>query len=284
MSKFNNRPRRDVLYRIRESSNGAGEHVRAFDPGLDGLSEVFHATFTNHVYPLHSHDTWTVLIVDAGLIRYDIGHDDRGADTRRVTVLPPHVAHDGQSALHGRGFRKRVLYLDSEAIGEDLVGRAVDNSTLDDPGLRSSISRLHMAFDHTRDDLEWETLLKGVTSRIRHRLTGKAGPDGSSSTAAATLRDYLESHLCERLRLESVARRLGWNKTHLIRSFCNQYGIPPHRYLIGRRVEEARRHLLAGLAPAEVAVRVGFYDQAHLTRHFRSILSTTPGRFQRSTR
>jgi len=30
---------------------------------------------------------------------------------------------------------------------------------------------------------------------------------------------------------------------------------------------------------AEVAAEVGFYDQAHLARHFRRFIATTPGRF-----
>ncbi|MDF2992143.1 MAG: AraC family transcription regulator, partial [Microbacterium sp.] len=41
----------------------------------------------------------------------------------------------------------------------------------------------------------------------------------------------------------------------------------------------ARRLLLNGATPASVAVKAGFYDQAHLTRHFRKVLGTTPGRF-----
>ena len=44
---------------------------------------------------------------------------------------------------------------------------------------------------------------------------------------------------------------------------------------------EARRLLLDGMPPATVAAEVGFYDQAHLHRHFRNHLATTPGRFQR---
>jgi AraC-like DNA-binding protein len=51
--------------------------------------------------------------------------------------------------------------------------------------------------------------------------------------------------------------------------------------VIGRRVERARQLLLAGHPAADVAVEVGFYDQAHLTRHFRKHTATTPGRFAR---
>ena len=39
---------------------------------------------------------------------------------------------------------------------------------------------------------------------------------------------------------------------------------------------------LSEAAPAEVAAAVGFYDQAHFTRHFRRHTSVTPARFARS--
>ena len=57
------------------------------------------------------------------------------------------------------------------------------------------------------------------------------------------------------------------------------HGVPPHPYLTGRRVELARRLLLAGQRPAEAAVAAGFYDQAHLTRHFRRYLGVSPARY-----
>jgi AraC-like DNA-binding protein len=67
-----------------------------------------------------------------------------------------------------------------------------------------------------------------------------------------------------------------------VRSFSRQFGLTPHAYLIGRRVEAARRLLLEGVAPADVATAVGFYDQAHLTRHFKRHTATTPASYARS--
>jgi hypothetical protein len=57
------------------------------------------------------------------------------------------------------------------------------------------------------------------------------------------------------------------------------FGLPPHAYLNGRRVDLARRLLLAGRRPADVASAAGFYDQPHLNRVFRRYLSTSPGRY-----
>lgn len=41
-----------------------GEWVRAWKPAVPGIHEVFHARFVDHAYPPHTHDAWTVFIVD----------------------------------------------------------------------------------------------------------------------------------------------------------------------------------------------------------------------------
>ena len=46
-----------------------GAEVRAWRPGLPGVVEVLHTHFPSHAYPSHTHDAWTVLIVDEGAVR-----------------------------------------------------------------------------------------------------------------------------------------------------------------------------------------------------------------------
>ena len=92
-----------------------GADLRAWAPAVPGIAEVFHARFTDHAYPVHAHDTWTLLVVDQGAIRYDLHRHEHGALRRAVTLLPPHVAHTGRSAT-AHGFRKRVLYLDIDVL------------------------------------------------------------------------------------------------------------------------------------------------------------------------
>lgn len=255
---------------------------RSWDPNLDGVTEVFHASFTDHVYPVHCHDTWTVLLVDHGAIRYDLDRRERAAEPDLITVLPPFVAHDGQSANAGRGFHKRVLYIDTDTLGEELVSAAVDRSAMTDPDLRQAISDLHRCFERERDDLESESLLALITERITSALAGEQRPVRHSSDAAEALRAVLDEDPLGHHKLADIADSLGWNTTHLIRSFTTQFGLAPHRYLISRRVDEARRRLLGGESPADVAVEVGFHDQAHLGRHFKNHVGTTPGRYRRS--
>jgi hypothetical protein len=74
----NMRATRAVLYDLCIVAS-TPEWVRAWKPAVPGIHEVFHARFVDHAYPPHTHDAWTVFIVDEGAIRYDIERRHRGA-------------------------------------------------------------------------------------------------------------------------------------------------------------------------------------------------------------
>jgi AraC-like DNA-binding protein len=260
-----------------------GATIRAWKPHVPGIREVFHARFGNHAYPLHTHDTWTLFIVDDGAIAYDLDGKARGADTSMVGVLPPHVVHDGRAASD-RGFGNRVLYLEPDVIGEELIGAAVDRPMIPDRSLREEVSRLHDALSCLDDTLEAETRMAFVTDRIRASF-GVASPRPARPAVgrahAEHLRSYLDAHAFETVNLAAAAEALQASPTKLARAFAAAFGIPPHTYVIGRRLDAARDRILDGQPLADVAADVGFVDQAHLTRRFKQFLGTTPGRFAR---
>jgi AraC-like DNA-binding protein len=264
-------------------SHGHGPvRLRAWRPAVPGVSEVLHARFTDHAYPRHVHDAWAVLIVDEGVIRYDLDLHEHDTDSTDVTVLPPHVVHDGRAAT-GLGFRKRVLYLEPSVLPVALIGRAVDGPTLRDRGLRQAIDGLHRRLRDADDALEAESRLALVAERLRFGLAARPEPEPlPHSLVADRLRELLDARITEPVTLEWAATVLGVSPAHLVRSFGKAFGLPPHRYVVGRRLDLARGRLLAGEPVAEVATGVGFYDQAHLTRHFGRLLPTTPARFARS--
>lgn len=90
------------------------EEIRAWRPDVPLVQEVLHARFDTHAYPVRTHDSWAVLLLDEGAVAYDLDRHEHRAVPAAVTLLPPHVPHDGRSALPGQPFRKRVLYLDPE--------------------------------------------------------------------------------------------------------------------------------------------------------------------------
>ena len=259
------------------------DSVRAWKPPIPGVREVLHARHVEHAYPVHTHDVWTVLLVDQGAIRYDLDRRSQDAEPSMVSILPPHVVHDGRPAT-ADGYRKRVIYVEPAVIGESLSGSAVDRPALPDPGLRQQVSALDDALACIDDAFEAETRLHLVVERIRS-LMGAVPADGqrrdrrATDAAVEAFRAYLDAHLFEPVTMSAAAELLGAAPTHLARGFKATFGIAPHAYVVGRRLEIARDRILDGQPLADVATEVGFFDQAHLTHRFKRFLGVTPGRF-----
>ncbi|PZQ90433.1 MAG: AraC family transcriptional regulator [Leifsonia xyli] len=255
------------------------ESVRAWHPDVPGVNEVLHATFAHHAYPAHVHDDWTVLLIDEGAVAYELDHGRHHATPTAVTVLPPQVPHDGRSAVDGVPFRKRVLYLDRDWLPQRAADAAATSPVLRDPRTLAIVAALHDALTHPADAMAAEFGVLAVREAAAAQYGAATTPRLRDAPLARRLRRMLDERPLDNLTMREAGRMLGAHPSHLVRVFSQSYGIPPHQYVTGRRVDRARRLLLAGVSPAEAAIAAGFHDQAHLTRHFRRVLGTTPGAF-----
>jgi AraC family transcriptional regulator len=72
------------------------------------------------------------------------------------------------------------------------------------------------------------------------------------------------------------------NPYHFARQLKRATGLPPHQYVIARRVERAKQLLQGGddFSLAEVAARAGFSDQSQFSQHFKRLVGATPRQFR----
>jgi AraC family transcriptional regulator len=98
--------------------------------------------------------------------------------------------------------------------------------------------------------------------------------------------EYIEEHLDVGPTLEQMAAVARLSTYHFARQFKAATGVPPHQYVIQRRVERAKQLLGAGteLSLAEVAVSAGFSDQSRFSHHFKRFVGATPRQFRMSAR
>lgn len=147
------------------------------------------------------------------------------------------------------------------------------------PALRARFLR----FFQVMSDPSSELLLESRASELAELMIGELVCGATHVTAstglpvrgAARMREFLHEDGLS-VDLSTLAREAGLGRFQALRAFKRRYGLPPHAYQLCRRIEFARRMLLEGRGPAEVAAHCGFVDQSHFTRQFKRALGVTP--------
>jgi AraC family transcriptional regulator len=125
---------------------------------------------------------------------------------------------------------------------------------------------------------------------VRHALAPRRpppGPDGALPRGRLrAVVEYIEENLDAGPSLAQLAAVARLSAYHFARQFKAATGLPPHQYVIARRVERAQQLLQGGgdLSLAEVAACAGFSDQSQFTHHFKRVVGVTPGQFRTSAR
>ncbi|MCW1430342.1 helix-turn-helix transcriptional regulator [Novosphingobium sp. JCM 18896] len=79
-------------------------------------------------------------------------------------------------------------------------------------------------------------------------------------------------------RLASVS---GVSEAHFARSFRQAFGVPPHRYLLTRRIERAKALLRdTDMAVTAIAFETGWNSLGTFGRTFRDVTGESPGEFR----
>lgn len=120
---------------------------------------------------------------------------------------------------------------------------------------------------------------KSVVDELNRELGG-----GLSFQAQHQVLDYIQENLAGEVQLDDMASVVGLSRYHFLRAFKTSMGLTPHQYVVGQRVELAKRLITQNrFSLREIAHLCGFGDQSHLTRQFRRITGVTPKAFGASS-
>lgn len=196
----------------------------------------------------------------------------------------------------------------SVALRESFVERIAERAGVDygrlevlcSPAVTDpALARLMRSFLPETEGLGGELYAEGLAVQIavhllrRHSSLGSSnaqelarGPTGPvPKRAISRALDYVNDNLAGGLSLEEMAGAAGYSPHHFARLFKDATGMPPHRYVVGRRVEMAVG-LLAGtdLPLVEVARMCGFSGQSHMGKSVKALTGATPARLRREAR
>jgi AraC family transcriptional regulator len=138
-----------------------------------------------------------------------------------------------------------------------------------------------------------EQLARGTivraTSLLRNQIASHtmADPTGEGARLLAwqarKVREYIDRHIADPVLVSDLAALVHRSEAHFSRCFKHTFGEGPHAFVVRRRLELAAQCMLeTDSTLAEIAVRCGFADQAHLNNRFREATGQTPAAWRRA--
>lgn len=241
----------------------------------------------------------TLSLLDSGALRARIGISGHARDTdTKAGSMALFCAGDEirVDQLGCNNARRILLHLDAAALAhrslldDELVTVALHRSQeFYDPSLtailRAMLNEIRQGCPN--GTLFAESLSVGVALHLC-RTRGVQAPPAAGERGKLSewqwsrLTDMLASELASDLSLSVLSAGAGLSEPHFVRLFRNTTGMSPHQYVVQERVKRARQLIEASTVPlVEVAARVGFANQSHLTRVFRRTYGTTPNTVRR---
>lgn len=262
-------------------------------PDLDNL-EFLHATFVRHSFPRHTHETFAIGVIEKGVQATDYKGSIHIAVSGDICLINPGEVHTGFPP-HESGWTYRVCYPNAGLL--EKVAREISpnggglphfpSPVITDASLSSKLLHFLKTLDDSDVTLERQSLLVSVLEEIilRHANTRKNQPfrwrNGGRGVKRAL--EYLDAHFLENVTLSELSDIADLSRFHLLRLFRTTVGLPPHAYLIQKRIDHARGLLSQNLPIVHVGLEAGFADQSHFTRWFKKIVGVTPGQYRRGS-
>lgn len=102
---------------------------------------------------------------------------------------------------------------------------------------------------------------------------------GNERRAIEAVKSYLQDNVAEQIPLDLLSEVACLSKYHLLRTFAKATGITIHHYQMQLKICRAKELLKRRKPIAQVALELGFSDQAHFSNCFKRFTSQTPGQF-----
>lgn len=235
----------------------------------------------SHASRKHAHTQLGIALVTGGQSVFRFGED-------------AHHIHSRQLVMIGPGFVHQCLPEDVDSWCFFML--FIEPGWLEAAGIAERIRPSFAVKDLTPDEFtELKGMMEQLCSRegaadeillyILDRIMEEppdmvvATAENGAGTSLEAVAAYIRSHYAESLCLDVLADIAGLSKFLLIRNFSKCYNTTPLAWQSILRLNEGRLLLEKKEPIADVAIKLGFYDQSHFTKRFKAHFGVTPKAF-----
>ena len=253
--------------------------------------QLVHGAAVAHRFPRHIHGSVSFGIVEHGKRVLEIQGNTVIVSAGECFIINPNEPHTCRSSLDDN-HEYWILSVPPDVIHSlwnEMTGTQLGQVSFSPPAIRDQqlFQMLEDFVDgvcHKDNLLRQESLCIEIITYCLSRYIQSECAFQEIEThhyAVDVVREYLEQHFEQNIRLEDLAEVSHVSPFYLNRLFQRAVGLPPYEYLVHIRIKRARELLENGESIAGTAYSTGFSDQSHLTRFFKRHVGLTPGEYLR---
>lgn len=245
--------------------------------------ERIEAFFNDHAYEPHRHDTYAIGRTLSGVQSFHYRGVKQHSQQGMTMVIHPDEKHDGEAGSIN-GFRYRMVYIEPARIQSILKGKPlpfIQNGVSTDPRLFKATENFLQNIENHMEIFEEEDALYDLAMALSDiALPYTKSRLSFDYKSAEQAREFIHAVSEQNISLNDLEKNIGRDRWSLSRDFRLLFGTSPHRYLTMRRLEKVKTDLIQGTSLVEAATNAGFYDQSHMTRHFKQAFGINPAHWK----
>jgi len=244
--------------------------------------EFIHTKTHHNSYKKHHHPMFAISAIKKGKIH--ISYDDKEALLlpNTLAIFNPYENHK-TTDIDKNSSDYYTLYCDlswCENIQKELFDTEefleLKPSIIEDKALFEIFLSLHGRLDMK----EVSIFVKELFNRYCHIQSAKEVKN-KESKALKKIKIYLQDADYKTVTVDSLSKHANINPNYLMKLFKKEYGLSPHAFIINQKIYKSKKLLEQNIPIAEVAIELGFFDQSHFHKAFKSVYSLTPKEFQK---
>jgi AraC-like DNA-binding protein len=247
---------------------------------LDGL-ELLKALDYNEDFPLHSHETFCVSLIENGTFK----ENEQFASTGSIFITNPNDIHSNDMVFD-TGYSFKTLYISPDIFKKLNNNQPLffDNNCIENPLLFHQLNQFSenalkgplSIFDEKQLFSSLQSLLNQYAHQIEKPVSF------NTIERIDDVKGHIQAHLGHKIVLEDLAKILDLDKFKFIRLFKKHIGLSPFSYITMLRIDKSKTFLQQGATLVDAALDAGFYDQSHYTNYFKHYVGVTPKIYQQA--
>ena len=255
------------------------------------LEARFVKNSSNH-YHKHFHNTFSIGAIEEGKVSFAYLQESTILYPNELVVINPNIVHSC-NPIKNESRTYHMIYLDTlwcQKLQESLFGEVnsyipVSEFIIKDKNLYNKFIQLNYTLLN-RDIfyLEKEEALQNFLTKLFGQYCNKNLQNYTikENKNIQLAKEYIDKNINSNPTVKEISEIINISEFHFFKLFKQTFHISPHAYLLNQKICRAKELLANQEEIAQVAYELGFADQSHFSRVFKSYVAVTPNEYKKS--